>query len=46
MANGVVHGSILCDPIQPDPSADWPNLTQPTKSRKISTQPNSTHEQL
>ena len=25
----VVHGSILCDQIQPNPSADWPNLTQP-----------------
>jgi len=26
----VVHGSILCDLIQPDPSADWPNPTQPS----------------
>ena len=25
----VVHGSILCDPSQPNPSADWPNPTQP-----------------
>ena len=24
----VVHGSILCDPIQPNPSADLPNPTQ------------------
>jgi len=24
-----VHGSILCDLIQPNPSADWPNRTQP-----------------
>jgi len=23
----VVHGSILCDPIRPNPSADWPNPT-------------------
>ena len=25
----VVHGSILCDSIQFNPSADWPNPTQP-----------------
>ena len=25
----VVHGSILCDPIQPNPSAGW--LTNPTQ---------------
>ena len=25
----VVHESILCDPIQPNPSADWPNPTRP-----------------
>ena len=25
----LVHGSILCDPIQPNASADWPNPTQP-----------------
>jgi len=24
----VVHGSILCDQTQPNPSADWPNPTQ------------------
>jgi len=34
-----VHWSILCDPIQPNPSADWPNATQPTVSWKIWTQP-------
>ena len=38
----VVHGSILCDPIQSNPSADhWPNPTQPTTSGKIWTQPNT-----
>ena len=35
----VVHGSILCDPIQPNPSADCSNPTQPTTGRKIWTQP-------
>ena len=46
----VVHGSILCDPIQPNPSADWPNPTksnptQPTTSGKTwtPTQPNTTN---
>ena len=28
----VVDGSILCDPIQFNPSADWLNPTQPTKN--------------
>jgi len=42
----VVHGSILCDPIQPNPSSDWLNPTQLTKSWKILTQPNPTHGQL
>jgi len=31
----VVHGSILCDPIQPNPSADWPNPTQSTKKVNV-----------
>jgi len=31
----VVHGSILCDPIQPNPSADWPNPTQPNTTNKF-----------
>ena len=39
----VVHGSILCDPIQPNPSADWSNPTQPTTSGEIWTQPNTTN---
>jgi len=30
VARRVVHGSILCDPIQPNPSADRPNPTQIT----------------
>jgi len=34
-----VHGSILCDLMQPNPSADWPNPTQPITSGKIWTQP-------
>ena len=38
----VVHGSILCDPIQPNPSSDWPNPTQPTASGEIWTQPDAT----
>jgi len=38
----VVRGSILCDPIQPNPSADWPNPTQPTTSGKIWTQSDPT----
>jgi len=38
----VVHGSILCDPVQPNPSSDWPNPTQPTTSGKIWTQPDPT----
>jgi len=50
-----VHGSILCDLMQPNPSADWPNRTQPITSGKIWTQPdpiqpnpwvNPTHGQL
>jgi len=28
MHTRVVHGSILCDPIQPSPSTDWPNPIQ------------------
>ena len=38
----VVHGSILCDPIQPNPSPDWPNPTQPNTTNKFhcSMQPN------
>ena len=35
----VVHGSILCDPIQPNPSADWPNPAH--YKWKIWTQPNT-----
>jgi len=35
----VVHGSILCDQIQPNPLADWPNPIQPNESGKIWTQP-------
>ena len=38
----VVHGSIFCDPTQPNPSIDRPNPTRPTASWKISTQPNPT----
>jgi len=43
----VVHGSILCDPIQPNPSADWPNLTH-YKGKNLDptrhpTQPNTTN---
>jgi len=38
----VVHGSILCDPIQTKPSADWLNPTQPITSGKIWTQPDPT----
>jgi len=33
--NRVVHGSILCDPIQPNPSADWPNPTQPMDNSAV-----------
>ena len=32
----------LCDPTQPNPSADWANPTQPTTSGKIWTQPDAT----
>jgi len=35
----VVHGSILCDTIQPNPLADCSNPTQPITSGKIWTQP-------
>ena len=42
----VVHGSILCDLIKPNPSADWPNTTQPTASGKIWTQPDPTQQKL
>jgi len=38
----LVYGSILCDPIQLNPSADWPKPTQPTTSGKIWTQPDPT----
>ena len=37
-----VHGSILCDPIKPNPSADWPNPTNPTHG---STQPMDNSEE-
>ena len=37
----VFYGSILCDPSQPNPSADWPNPTLLTTSGKIWTQPNT-----
>ena len=40
----VVHGSILCGPIQPNPSADRPNPTQSTTSGKIWTQSNTTNK--
>ena len=39
----VVHGSILCDPIQPNPSADWLNPTQAEKFGPNPTQPNTTN---
>ena len=42
--NRAVHGSILCDPIQPNPSADWPNRTRPITSGKIWTRPNTTNK--
>jgi len=38
-ASRVVHGSILCDPIQPNPSADGPNPIQPTTSGKFGPNP-------
>jgi len=31
----VVIGSILCDPIQPNLSADWPNPTQPNTTNNL-----------
>jgi len=37
-----VHGSILCDSIQPIPSADWPNPLQVEKVGPNPTQPNAT----
>jgi len=45
----VIHGSILCDPIQPNPSADWPNRTQPNplqvkKFGPKPTRPNTTNK--
>ena len=36
----VVRGSILCNPTQPNPSADWPNPTH--YNEKIWTQPDLT----
>ena len=39
----LVHGSILCDPIQSNPSADWPNLLQVEKFGPNPTQPNTTN---
>ena len=39
----VVHRSILCDLIQPNPSADWLNPTQLTTNEKILTQPDPTY---
>jgi len=36
----VVHGSILCDPIQPSPSTGGPNPTQPNPTQPNPTQPN------
>jgi len=51
----VVHGSILCDPIQPSPSTGGPEPTQPNPTQLKSkildptqlnpTQPNGTMEQ-
>ena len=38
----VVHRSILCDPIQPNPSADWPNPNQLITTGKTWTQPDPT----
>jgi len=38
----VVRGSILCDLIQPNSSADWPNPTQHTTSGESWTQPEPT----
>jgi len=35
-------GPFFCDPIQPNLSADWPNLTQTTTSGKRWTQPDPT----
>ena len=48
ITGSVAHGSILCDPIQPNPSTDWPNPTQPSplQVKKIGanpTQPNTTN---
>ena len=36
-------GPFLFDPIQPNPSADWPNPTQRSTSGKIWTQPDTTN---
>jgi len=38
----VVHGSILCDPNQPNPSADWPNPLEVGKFEPNPTRPNTT----
>jgi len=39
----VVHWSSLCDPIQRNPSADWPNTLQVGKCGPNPTQPNTTN---
>ena len=36
----IVHGSILCDPIQPNPLADWPNPTHYKWKNMDPTRPN------
>ena len=35
----VVHESILCDPIQPNQSADWLNLTHPQQMEQFGPNP-------
>ena len=35
----VVYGSILCDPIQPYPSADWPTQPNPLQVEKFGSNP-------
>jgi len=42
-ASRVVHGFILCDPIQPNPSTDWPNPTHCKWKNLDPTQPNTTN---
>jgi len=41
-AHRVVSGSILCDPIQPNPSADWPNPIHYKWENLDPTRPNPT----